>query len=94
MSQSSTKFRMAKRKAARKQKAAVHKEKPVTAMMSVPALMMKILAGILAVIIVIALTLYVIGRMPARGFWVLAIILAIIAFVILPAMRKKFVQPG
>ncbi|MBW2997254.1 hypothetical protein KY349_02865 [Candidatus Woesearchaeota archaeon] len=85
---------MAKRKATRKKESAVHEKKAVSAVMSVPALMMKILAGILAVIMVIALTLYVLGRMPARGFWVLAIILAIIAFVIMPAMRRKFVEMG
>ncbi len=58
----------------------------------VPALAIKILSGILAAIMIAALTLYVIGMMPARGFWTLAIILALLAFVVIPVMRKKFVE--
>ena len=58
----------------------------------VPAIAIKILSGILAVIMIIALTLYVLGRMPARGFWTLAVILGVLAFVIIPSMRKKFVE--
>jgi polyferredoxin len=58
--------------------------------MPVPALAIKILSVILAVILVISLTLYVLGRMPARGFWVLVVILAVIAFGVLPWMRRKF----
>ena len=58
--------------------------------MPVPALAIKILSVVLAIILVISLTLYVLGRMPARGFWALAVILAIIAFGVLPWMRKKF----
>ena len=83
---------MVKRKTAKKQKskASVGTGETVSAGMSVPELMLKILAGILAVIMVIALTLYVLGRIPARGFWILAIILAVIAFVIMPSMRRKF----
>jgi hypothetical protein len=91
---------MVKRKAAKKRKAkgeikqgAGRKTKPAAGM-PFPALLMKILAVILTVILVIALTLYVLGRMPARGFWVLAGILAIIAFVVMPAMRKKFIEGG
>jgi Na+/melibiose symporter-like transporter len=52
--------------------------------------LLKVLAVFLSIILVIALTLYVTGRMPARGFWVLAAILAFIGFVILPWMRRKF----
>jgi polyferredoxin len=92
---------MPKRKAARKQKArhatqarqsAPGKAKPAaqTRSMPVPALAIKILSVILAVILVISLTLYVLGRMPARGFWVLVVILAVIAFGVLPWMRRKF----
>ena len=58
--------------------------------MPMPALLMKILAVFLSLILVVALTLYVLGRMPARGFWVLIILLAIIGFVVMPAMRKRF----
>jgi hypothetical protein len=57
--------------------------------MPVPELMFKILAIFLSAVLVIALTLYVLGRMPARGFWILAAMLALVAFVILPAMRRK-----
>ena len=86
---------MVKRKAARKQEAKTKemaRKAPAVATMPVPALLMKILAIILTIILVIALTLYVLGRMPARGFWILAALLAIIAFVVMPAMRKKFVE--
>jgi membrane protein YdbS with pleckstrin-like domain len=62
--------------------------------MPVPELMIKILAVILTIILIIALTLYVLGRMPARGFWTLAVMLAVIAFFIMPAMRRKFVEQG
>ncbi|HII71579.1 TPA: hypothetical protein HA265_02380 [Candidatus Woesearchaeota archaeon] len=55
-----------------------------------PALLLKILAAILVVILVVALTRYVLGKMPAMDFWVLAALLAFIAFVVMPAMRRKF----
>jgi hypothetical protein len=86
-----------KRKAAKKlrEKESVHQKKAEAGKanktaMPVPALMMKILAVILSIIMVVALTLYVLGRMPARGFFVLTIILAVVAFIVMPAMRKKF----
>ena len=85
-----------KRKAAKKireKEAASEKKKaakPDSVTMAVPAFLMKILAIILSIVMVVALTLYVLGRMPARGFFVLTIILAVVAFIVLPAMRKKF----
>ena len=87
---------MVKRKAARKKatqgekKSSAGKGKQGPGGMPVPLLMMKVLAVFLSVILVIALTLYVLGRMPARGFWVLIIILAVIGFGVMPAMRKRF----
>jgi hypothetical protein len=81
--------KLSKREAARANKAA---EKPATATTQLPAFLMKALAAILSVIMIIALTLYVLGRMPARGFFVLTILLAVVAFIVLPAMRKKFAQ--
>ena len=89
---------MVKRKKARKSRAAQMKQefKDIDAVANkaipVPALAIKILSGILAAIMIAALTLYVLGRMPAKGFWTLAIVLAILAFVVIPAMRKRFVE--
>lgn len=60
--------------------------------MPVPEFAIKVLSGILAAITVAALTLYVLDAIPARGFWTLAIILAILAFVVVPMMRKRFVE--
>jgi uncharacterized membrane protein len=60
--------------------------------MPVPALAIKILSVILSIILVVALTLYVLGKMPARGFFSLAVLLAIIAFFVLPWMRKKYAE--
>ncbi|MBW2972494.1 hypothetical protein KY359_05650 [Candidatus Woesearchaeota archaeon] len=84
---------MPKRKTVRKQKAqspGVTKEPAGSNALPVPAFLLQILAVILAGILIVSLTLYVLGKMPARGFWVLAIILAVIAFVVMPVMRKKF----
>ncbi|MBW2967408.1 hypothetical protein KY362_02890 [Candidatus Woesearchaeota archaeon] len=90
---------MPKRKSVRKQKArqsASDKSRPKTAesaaAMPVPAVALKVLAIVLGVILIIALTLYVSGRMPGQGFWTLAILLAVIAFVIMPVIRKKYVR--
>ncbi len=58
--------------------------------MPVPALLMKLLAGLLTAIMIAALTLYVLGSMKARGFWSLTILISIIAFFVMPMMRKKF----
>ncbi len=58
--------------------------------MPLQAFLVKGLSVFLSVLLVIALTLYVIGKMPARGFWTFAVLLAVIAFFVLPAMRKKF----
>jgi len=81
-----------KRKSQKKlaQKQTNKEEKRTTSTMPAPAMLIKILSIFLSMILVIALTLYVMGRMPARGFWTLAILLAIIAFFVLPMMRKKF----
>ncbi|MFH1063659.1 MAG: hypothetical protein V1729_01110 [Candidatus Woesearchaeota archaeon] len=84
-----------KQKEAKSKKAAVHKvltpqEEDKRLEMPVPALLMKLLAGILAAIMVAALTMYVLGSIKARGFWSLTILVAIIAFFVLPAMRKRF----
>ncbi|MBW2964118.1 hypothetical protein KY363_01545 [Candidatus Woesearchaeota archaeon] len=87
---------MVKRKAERKKQAkSAAAEKTThagaaTKQMPVPAFLMKVLAIFLSIILVIALTLYVFGKMPARGFWVLVIILAVIGFGVMPMMRKKF----
>ena len=87
---------MVKRKKARKMEAKQSKAVPAPgaskSSMPVPAIAIKALSGFLAVLMVIALTLYVLGKMPARGFWTLTIILAILAFVVIPVMRKKFVE--
>jgi len=97
---------MVKRKTAKKRKAVSKKKsspsksaKPAVAAgkkdtekldLPMPAFLLQILAVVLAGILIVALTLYVLGKMPARGFWILAVILAVIAFVIMPVMRKKF----
>ena len=84
---------MAKRKAEKKQK---QKDKKITSRQDekqkVPlaSAAIKLLSIFLSLILIVALTLYVIGKMPARGFFILAAILAILAFVIIPVMRKKF----
>ena len=86
---------MVKRKKLRKQEQKkqgmqkTEKKKEVSTM-HVPALALKILSVVLSVILVVALTLYVLGRMPARGFFSLAVLLAVIAFFVLPWMRKKY----
>lgn len=56
---------------------------------SLPSFLLKLLAVFLSVILLIALTLYVLGRMSGRGFFSLAILLAVIAFVVMPVMRKR-----
>jgi uncharacterized membrane protein len=90
---------MAKRKAIRKQqekeqrkKQAVRKSAAQDAKVVMPAALfaIKVLSVFLVMILVISLTLYVMGRIPSRGFWILAAILAVIAFLVLPWMRKKF----
>lgn len=58
----------------------------------VTELALKILAIVLGIIMVIALTLYMMGRMPGRGFWILTILVGIIAFVIIPVIRKKYIE--
>lgn len=82
-----------KRKAVKKQVAkearTLKAQKPAKAMPAA-ALAIKILSVVLVAILVIALTRYIMGKMPARGFWTLAIILGVIAFLVLPWMRKKF----
>lgn len=95
---------MVKRKAAKKKKATSKKknspaktsvkksEKEEKLQVPMAAFMMQILAVVLAGIMIVALTLYVLGKMPAKGFWYLTILLAIIAFVIMPVMRKKFMK--
>jgi uncharacterized membrane protein len=82
----------------KKQRKAEHKEavgetsvkKPKTRAIHVPALALKILSVVLSVILLAALTLYVLGKMPARGFFSLAVLLAVIAFFVLPWMKKKY----
>jgi hypothetical protein len=68
------------------------KSSETTQTMPVPALAIKILSVILSIILVVALTLYVLGRMPARGFFSLAVLLAVIAFFVLPWMRKRYAE--
>ncbi|MBI5880744.1 hypothetical protein HZB90_01290, partial [archaeon] len=67
-------------------------KKESTKTMPVPALAIKILSVVLSIILVVALTLYVLGKMPARGFFSLAILLAVIAFFVLPWMRKRYAE--
>ena len=83
---------MVKRKKAKKMQAKPAPRAASGKTVPAPELAIKILAGVLGVIMLIALTLYVAGKMPARGFWTLAVILAILAFVVIPVMRKKFVD--
>jgi hypothetical protein len=79
--------KMVKRKSLRKLEAIQKKNQANT--MPLPSFLLKLLAVFLSVILLIALTLYVLGRMSGRGFFSLAILLAIIAFVVMPFMRKK-----
>lgn len=88
---------MAKRKTERKKQAKIADgnrtaagKSAETTQMPVPLFLMKLLAIFLSIILVIALTLYVFGKMPARGFWVLVVILAVIGFGVMPWMRKRF----
>ncbi len=90
---------MVKRKKAKKQEAKAKKpaakpanKKKEDTQLPMPAFLLQILAVVLAGILIVALTLYVLGKMPARGFWVLVVILAVIAFGAMPWMRKKFVE--
>lgn len=90
---------MPKRRALKKQKAKlvvqdvkVGSAGYVRAAMPIPAVALKILAIVLGLILIIALTLYISNRMPAKGFWTLAILLALIAFVVMPVIRKRYVK--
>lgn len=85
---------MVKRKKANKMQGKTSDRPKVAASktMPVPELAIKILAGILGVIMVIAMTLFALGKMPARGFWTLTILILVLAFVVIPVMRKKFVD--
>jgi hypothetical protein len=49
----------------------------------------KMLAFIVAAALVIALTLAAMGRITWRLFWMIAIATAIIAYYVIPALRKK-----
>ena len=81
---------MPKRKSVRKQQRP--KPAPKTQSIPVPALALKVLAVILSIILIIALTLYVTGKMASMSFWILAALLAIIGFVVMPAIRKRYVE--
>jgi hypothetical protein len=83
---------MAKRKKIRKQESKANKPVKVAKVESKPlaGLLINILAIFLAVLLIVALTLYVLKKMPARGFWSLVILLSIVAFGVLPWMRKRY----
>jgi len=85
---------MAKRKAEKKQKEKDekrnNKKTPDVKKVPLASALLKLLSIFLSIILIIALTLYVLGKMPARGFFILAALLAFIAFVVIPVMRKKF----
>ena len=49
----------------------------------------RILAIMTAIVLVLALTLVALGIMTWRLFWVIAIAAAIIAYYVIPAMKKK-----
>lgn len=97
---------MVKRKAAKKKEArrvqsnytkkkaslGSNKQERIYQKISVPALAIRVLSGILAAILVAGLTLYVLDKMPARGFWTLAVIVAILAFGVIPWMRRRFTE--
>ncbi|NQU78946.1 hypothetical protein HQ545_04210 [Candidatus Woesearchaeota archaeon] len=68
-------------------------KKQIRQAMPMPELLLKLLAGTLAGIMFIALTLFFAGMIAPRGFWTLSILLAVLAFVVVPVIRKKFVTP-
>jgi len=49
----------------------------------------KVLAAIIAVLLVIALTLTALGVISWRLFWVIAILAAIIAYYVIPKLRGE-----
>jgi hypothetical protein len=81
---------MVKRKKQRKIEQQKTARTAVSQAMPVPLVAIKALSIFLSIIMIVALTLYVLGKIPARGFWVLVVLLAVVAFFVLPAMRKRF----
>jgi hypothetical protein len=81
---------MVKRKKQRKIEQQKTARTVVSQAMPVPLVAIKALSIFLSIIMIVALTLYVLGKIPARGFWVLVVLLAVVAFFVLPAMRKRF----
>ncbi len=87
---SKKKISSAKKVPVKKNSANKKPEKQEKLQVPMSAFLLQILAVILAGIMIVALTLFVLGKMSGKGFWYLTILLAIIAFVIMPVMRKKF----
>ncbi len=48
----------------------------------------KILSVVLCIILVSAMTLFAMGRISAMTFWILAALTALVAFVVLPWLKK------
>ncbi len=51
-------------------------------------MIVQVVSGALAVILVISLTLMVMRKIPTLYFWVVAIITALVAYVVIPKINK------
>lgn len=49
----------------------------------------KILAAVVAIVLVVSLTMTALGAMTWRLFWIVAIAAAIMAYYVIPALKKK-----
>ena len=49
----------------------------------------KIIAAVVAIVLVVSLTMTALGAMTWRLFWIVAIAAAVMAYYVIPALRKK-----
>lgn len=49
----------------------------------------KIIAAVVAIVLVVSLTMTALGAMTWRLFWIVAIAAAVMAYYVIPALKKK-----
>lgn len=49
----------------------------------------KIIAAVVAIVLVVSLTMTALGAMTWRFFWIVAIAAAVMAYYVIPALKKK-----
>jgi hypothetical protein len=54
----------------------------------------KILAAVVAIVLVVSLTMTALGAMTWRFFWIVAIAAAVMAYYVIPALREKTEGPS